>query len=204
VSATHATDVVVTVAVAVTMTMSPVIIVMMMVVVMIIIWMIPEWAIPTPMETIPVIGTIPVIVIVPRVVISVIVWIVVSIIAGIEPPVPRVAYIDIGGVATGVVIVIIVERGAGSRTKTLDARSEVGIVIGFGSGVNNAVGVSYRLGVLVHGFGIRNIIFTIGIIGLIIVSGIAADARRYGTIGLMPARRVVRRIIGVVISHPLV
>ena len=187
------------------MTVTEVVVMMVVVMVMVMEGMIPEGIVPAPVVTVPIVRTIPIVVIVPRVIVPVVIWIVVSvIIAGIEAPVPGVAYIHIGGAAAGVVVVIIVERSAGSRSETLDAGCEVGIVIGFGGGVNHTVGVSHSLSVLIYGFSVRHIVLAVGIIGLIIVGAIAADAWRDGTFGLMPAWRVVRRIIGVVISHPLV
>ena len=203
-SATHAAHVAGTVTGTVTGTMAWTVaeVVVMMVVMMM--RVIPERIVPAPVETVPVVGTIPIVVIVPRVIVPVVIWIVVSQITGIEAPVPGVANIDIGGAATSVIVIIIVERSAGSRSKTLDAGREVGIVIGLGGSVNHTVGIGYCLSVLIYGFGVRHVVLAVGIIGLIIISGIATDAWRDSALALMPAGRVVRRIIGVIISHPLV
>jgi len=113
-------------------------------------------------------------------------------------------HIDIGGAAIaarGVIIVIIVSCRRGLRAETLDARGKVGIVIGFGGGVHHAVGVGHRLSSLVNGIGIVDVVFAVGIVGLVVVFRVAADAWahvRAVACGHLFARVAVRRIIGVV------
>ena len=187
-----------------TVTVMPKVVVMMMVM-----RMIPIVVVPAPVIAVPVIGTVPIIVIIPWVVKTIVgIMIVIVIMVRIEAPIPRVAHINIGvatavGVA-GVIVVVVIHRGAGTRSETLDAGREVGIVVGLGSGVNHAVGIGHRLGGLIHGFGVGLVVLAVGIISLVVVSAIAIDARRNGTVGLLPARRVVRRVVGVVVSHPFV
>ena len=179
-----------------TMTMSIVVVVPMMVVM--VPGMIPVVVIPTPMIAVPVVGTVPIVVIVPGIVISVIVVgivVVIAVMVRIEAPVPCVAYIDVGvaaaiGVAC-VIVVVIVHGGAGTGAETLDAGREIGVVVGLGGGVNHAVGVGHRLGRLIHGGGVRNVVLAVGIIGLVVVSATAADARRDGALCPLSARRVV-------------
>ena len=128
---THAGHIVVEVVVpathvsrAVTMSMSARTVTMseMVVMMMVMMRMIPIGIVPTPVIAVPIVGTVPVVVIVPRIVISVVVRIIVSVVTvGIESPVPGVADIDVCGASTCVVIVIIIERSAGSRAETLDA-----------------------------------------------------------------------------------
>ena len=90
------------------------------------------------------------------------------------------------------------------RAETLDACSKVGIVIGLSGGVDHAVGVSHRLCGLVDRLGIADVILAVGIIGLIVVFRVAADARadiRAVAFGHLTARIAIGRIIGVVLGH---
>ena len=165
--------------------------------------------VPTPVVAVPVVGTIPVVVIVPGVVIAVVIRIVVAVVVRVEAPVPGVANIDVGGaavVATSVVIIVIVHGGAGSSAETLDAGCEVLVVIGLSGGVNHAVGVGHRLSGLIHRLDVGLVVLAVGIIRLIVVGGIAADARggAAAVSSVLPACMVVWRVIGVVVSHLLV
>ena len=184
------------------------IVIVMVVVVVMMPRMVPVRIVPAPMEAVPIIGTVPIVVIVPGIVVPIIIGIiVVSVVAvRVKAPVPRIIYKDVGVAAASVIVVIIIERGAGAGSETLDARSKVGIVVGLGGGIDHAVGVGYRLGGLIHGLGIRHIVLAVGIIGLVVVGAAAVDARRHraaiAAVSLA-AWRVVRRIIGVVIGHPL-
>ena len=87
-------------------------------------------------------------------------------------------HIDIGVTAAvvGVVVVIIVSRRGGLRAETLDACGKVGIVIRLRGGVHHAVGVSHRLRGLINWFGVVDVIFPVGIVGLIVIFRVAADA----------------------------
>lgn len=189
-----------------TMTKEVVVMVVMMVMMP---WMIPVRAVPTPMEAIPIIRTVPIVVVIPRIVISIVIGIiVVSIIAvWIETPIPGIIYINIGVASARVIVVIIVERGTSSGSEPLDACCEVGIIVSLGSGIDHAVSVGHRLCGLIHRVGVRHVVLTVGIISLIIVSATAANARCHraaiAAVGLLAVRRVIRRIIGVVIGHPL-
>ena len=85
-------------------------------------------------------------------------------------------HINVCAAATGVVVVIIVSRRRGLRAKTLDTSGKLGIVIGLGGGVHNAVGVGHRLRGLVDRIGIADVVLTVGIVGLVVIFRIAADA----------------------------
>jgi hypothetical protein len=99
------------------------------------------------------------------------------IIARVVVPIEGVVAVDIDvGVAARVVIIVIVSRRGGLCAETLDAASEVGIVIGLGGGVNHAIGVGYGLRGLIDGLGIADVILVVGIVGLIVVFRAAADA----------------------------
>ena len=106
--------------------------------------------------------------------------------------------------ATGVVVVIIVSRRGGLRAETLDARGEVGIVIGLCGGVHHAVGVGHRFSGLIDGVGIADVILAVGLVGLIVIFRVAADAGAHvGAVagGHLSARVAVRRIVGVVFGR---
>lgn len=166
-----ASHVVAEVVVSVTMSVTAVtIIVMVMMVVVVVMRMIPVMVIPSPMRSVPIVGAIPVIVVVPRVVIAVVGGIVEADAEGIEAPVPGVAYINIG-VSTGVVVVIVVHCGTGSGAETLDACRIVGIVVGFSSGVDHAVGISHGFSGLVHRLRVGHVVLAISVISLIVVRG---------------------------------
>ena len=62
------------------------------------------------------------------------------------------------------------------RAKTLDARGKVGIIISLSGSVNYAVGVGYCFRGLINRFGIIDVILAVGIVGLIVVFRVAADA----------------------------
>ena len=165
--------------------------------------------VPTPVVAVPIVGTIPVVVIVPRIVIAVVIRIVITVVVRVEAPVPSVAYIDVCGastVATRVVVIVIIHGGAGSGAKTLDTGCKVLIIIGFGSGVNHAVGVCYRLSGLIHRLDVGLVVLAVRIIRLIVVGGIAADSGggAAAVSSVLSARMVVWRVIGVVVSHLLV
>ena len=81
------------------------------------------------------------------------------------------------GVATARVVVVIIADGRGSTcAETLDAGCIVGIVVGLGGGVNHAVGVGHRFGGLINRLGIADVVSAIGIVGLVVVFRVAADA----------------------------
>ena len=129
------------------------------------------------------------------------------VVAGVVIPIERVVAVHIDvGVATaiiGVIIVIIASRRGRLRAEALDARREVGIIVGLGSGVHHTVGVGHRLRGLINGLGIADVVLAVGIIGLVVVFRTAADA---GTYIRSIARRhvsafVVGRIVGVVVGH---
>lgn len=82
----------------------------------------------------------------------------------------------VAAAVVGVVIVIIVSRRGGLRAETLDACGKVGIVIRLCGGVHHAVGVSHRLRGLINRFGVVDVIFAVGIVGLIVIFRVAADA----------------------------
>ena len=165
--------------------------------------------VPTPVVAVPVVGTVPIVVIVPGVVITVVVRIVVTVMIGIEAPVPGVTYINIGGVTaivTGVIVVVVVHGRTGAGAETLDAGGEVLIIIGFGGGVNHAIGVGHRLRGLIHGIDIGLVVLAVGVVCLIVIGGIAADAGSGATAAarVLSAGMVVRRVVSVVVSHLLV
>lgn len=165
--------------------------------------------VPAPVVAVPIVGTIPVVVIVPGIVIAVIIRIVIAVVVRVEAPVPSVAYIDVCGaaaIAASVIIIVIIHGGAGSSAETLDAGCEVFVVIGFGGGVNHTVRVGHRLSSLIHGLDVGLVVLAVGIIRLIVVGGIAADARCgvAAVSSVLSACMVVWRVIGVVVSHLLV
>ena len=87
-------------------------------------------------------------------------------------------HVDVGVTAAvvGVVVVIIISCRGGLRAETLDACGKVGIVIRLSGSVHHAVGVGHRLRGLVDGVGIVDVILAVGIIGLIVIFRVAADA----------------------------
>ena len=87
-------------------------------------------------------------------------------------------HIDVGVTAAvvGVVVVIIVSCRGSLRAETLDACGKVGIVIRLCGGVHHAVGVGHRLRGLVNGVSIVDVILAVGIIGLVVIFRVAADA----------------------------
>ena len=87
-------------------------------------------------------------------------------------------HIDVGVAAAvvGVVIIIIVSCRRGLCAETLDACGKVGIVIRLRGGVHHAVGVSYSLRGLINWFGVVDVILAVGIVGLIVIFRVAADA----------------------------
>ena len=114
-------------------------------------------------------------------------------------------YIDVR-IATAsvcVVVIIIVSRRGGLCAETLDACGEVGVVIRLRSSINYAVGVSYRFRGLINGVGIVDVILAVGIVGLVVVFRVAADAGahiRAVAGGHLTACVAVGRIIGVILS----
>ena len=115
-------------------------------------------------------------------------------------------YINIGiSAAIACVVVIIIADGrGGSCAETLDAGCKIGIVISFGGGINHAVGVGHRFSGLIHGFGIADVILAVGIISLVVVLRIAADAWadiRAVVSGQLPALVAIRRVIDIVLGH---
>lgn len=162
-------EVVVPVTMSVTMSMTTVTIVVMVMMV-VVMRMIPIVVIPSPMRSVPIIRAVPVIVVIPGVVITVVGRIVEAETEGVKAPVPGVAYINIG-VATGIVVVIIIQCGAGSTAETLDACRIVGIVVGFSGGIDHAVGVGHGFGGLVHGLRVGHVVLAVGVISLVVVRG---------------------------------
>ena len=163
-------EVVVPVTMSVTMSMTAVTIVVMVMMMMVVMRMIPIVVIPSPMRSVPIVRAVPVIVVIPWVVITVVGRIVEAETEGVKAPVPGVAYINIG-VATGIVVVIIIQCGAGSAAEALDACRIVGIVVGFSGGIDHAVGVSHGFGGLVHWLRVGHVVLTVGVISLVVVSG---------------------------------
>ena len=109
--------------------------------------------------------------------------------------------------AACVIVVVIVTRGGGLCAETLDASRIIGIVVGLGGGVDHAVSVGHRFRGLVDGFGIAGVVLAVGIVGLVVVFRVAADAWAHvGAVagGHATARIAVRRIVGVVFRHLLV
>ena len=104
--------------------------------------------------------------------------------------------------AIGVIVVIIVSRRGSLRAETLDARCKVCIIVGLRRSVNHAIGVGYRFSGLVNGFGIADVVFAVGIVGLVVVFRVAADAGAHiGTVACRHAALVaVRRVVGVVVG----
>ena len=182
----------------VSVTVAIVVVVMMVMVVM---WVIPVVVIPSPVMSIPIVGAIPVIVVIPWIVITVVGIIIESETEGIEAPIPGVAYINIG-IATSIVVVIIIQCGAGAGAETLDTCRIVGIVVGFGGGVNHTVGVSHGFSGLVHWLRVGHVILTVGVISLIVISGATSARRDSAAIAAnLRVAVVVRRVVGVVISR---
>ena len=199
--AVDASHVVAEIIVSETMSIASVAIVVVVMMVMVVMWVIPVVVIPSPVMSIPIVWAIPVIIVVPGVVITVVGIIVEAEAEGIEAPVPRVAYINIG-VAPGIVIVIIVHGGAGACAETLDTCRIVGIVVGFGGGVNHTVGVSHGFSGLVHWLRVGHVILTVGVISLIVISGATSARRDSAAIAAnLRVAVVVRRVVGVVISR---
>ena len=86
--------------------------------------------------------------------------------------------VDVVGCAAAYIVIIVIIAIAGCRgTETLDARGEVGIVIGLGGGVNNTVGVGHGLSGLVNWLRVACVVFAIAVIVLIVVLRLAGDAR---------------------------
>ena len=104
--------------------------------------------------------------------------------------------------AVGIIVVIIVSRRGGLCAETLDACGKVRIVVGLCGGVNHAIGVGHRFSGLVNGFGIADVVLAVGIVGLVVVFRVAADAWAHiGTVACRHAALVaVRRIVGVVVG----
>jgi hypothetical protein len=98
--------------------------------------------------------------------------------AGIIIPIEGVVavHIDVCVAATSIIIVIIISCRRSLCAKTLDASGKVGIVIGLRGSVYNAVGVGHCFCGLINGIGIVNVVLAVGIIGLVVVFRIAADA----------------------------
>ena len=184
-----------------------------MVVVVVMMWMIPVVVVPTPVPAIPVVWTIPVVIViiprVPRAVMPIIGIVIITV--RVESPVPGIADINVGVAAViavaCVIVVVVVHGGGGSSAETLDAGCKVGIVIGFGGGVNHTVGISHGFGGLVHGIHVGLVVLAIGIISLIVVGRAVVDTRSDTAaivVGILRLWIVVRRIIGVIVGHPLV
>lgn len=97
----------------------------------------------------------------------------------VAPPViPRIVtvYNDIGVAAMGVVVIIVVDIAAGRRSETLETGCIVGIVIRFGCGIGHPVGIGYGFRGLICRLGIQLIVLAVGIVGLVIVLFVVADA----------------------------
>lgn len=111
------------------------------------------------MPSVPVVGTIGV------------VW-------GAPPVIPRVVivYDNIGVAAMGVVVIIVVDIAAGRRSETLETGCIVGIVICFGCGVGHPVGIGNGFRGLICRLGIQLIVLAVGIVSLVIVLFVVADA----------------------------
>ena len=181
----------------------------MVVMMVVMIWMIPVGGVPAPMIAVPVVGAVPVIVIVPRVVPAVIVVVVIIGAVRIESPVPAIANIDIGVAAAigiaGIVVVVVVQSGTGTGAEALDAGCEVGIIISLGGGIYHAVGVGHGLGGLIDRLCAGNVVFAIRVICLIVVGGTTRGWRHGATVAAcLSITAVVRRVVGVVVSHSLV
>lgn len=161
-------------------TMSVTEVIVMMVVMMVMIGVVPIGIIPTPMEAVPIIRAVPVVVVIPRIIITVVVrMIIIGVGVWVEAPIPTVANIDIsiaaGIIVSCIVVVVVIHAGAGSCAETLDTGRKVLVVVGLGSGVNHAVGVGHRFSSLIHGLDVGLVVVTVGIVGLIVVSGVATD-----------------------------
>ena len=131
------------------------------------------------------------------------------IVGRIVVPIERVVAVGVNvvGVTAGVVVVIIAYRRGGSRAKTLDASCIIGVVIGLGGGIHYTVGVGHRLRGLVHGICVVDVILAVGIIGLVVVFRVTADAwADVGAVagGHASALVAVRRVVDVVFGHLLV
>lgn len=182
-------------------TMTVMVVVMVM---MVIVRMIPVIIVPCPMIAIPmirVVGAVPIVIIIPGVVPVIVI-------------VPRVvittyAYIYIGGAsviagAAGVIVVIIVQGGAGSCAETLDTSRIIGVIIGLGGGVNHAVGVSHGLSGLINRLRVGHVILAVAVISLVVVSGTASGRCHGAAIAAsLCVAAVVGRIVSVVVSRSL-
>ena len=169
--------------------------------------MVPIVVVPSPMIAVPIVWTIPVIIIIPGIVIAVVVGVTVAEVSvWIVDPTPGVAYINIGAaagaVSSGIIVVIVIQGGAGASAETLDACRKVGIVVGFGGGVDHAVGVGHRLGGLINGLRVGYVVLAVGVVSLVVVSG-ACSAWCDGTAvaAILHVAAVVGRIVSVVISR---
>ena len=115
-------------------------------------------------------------------------------------------HVDVG-VATAtdrVIIVVVVSRRRGLCAETLDAGGKVGVIIGLSGGVHYAVRVGHRLRGLVNGISVVDVVLAVGIVGLVVVFRVAADAGAHvrTVAGSHPTACVaVRRIIGVVFGR---
>ena len=174
-----ASHVVAEVVVSVTMSITAmsVTVVTMIVVVRIVVRMrmIPVVVMPSPIMSVPIVGAIPVIVVIPGVVITVVGRNVETEAEGIKAPVPGVAYINIGAASgtatTSIVVIVIIQCGAGSSAETLDACRIVGIVVGFCGGIDYSVGVGHGFGGLIHWLRVGLVVPTVSVIGLVVISG---------------------------------
>ena len=110
-------------------------------------------------------------------------------------------HINVCFATASVIIVIIVNGRGGLRAKTLDARGKISIVISLCGCVHYAVRVSHRFRGLVNGFGIVGVVFTVGIIGLVVVFRVAADAGAH--IGTVAGGHAIAvwRVIDIVLRH---
>jgi hypothetical protein len=114
-------------------------------------------------------------------------------------------YIDvrIASSSVSVIVIIIVSRCGGWCAETLDACGEVSIVIRLRSSINYTVGVGHRLRGLVYGISIVDVILAVGIVSLVVVFRVAADAGahiRAVTGGHLTSWVAIRRIIGIIFS----
>ena len=175
---------------------------------------IPVVVIPSPVPAVP-IRAVPIVIViipgVPRAIVPIVGIIIVAVWVESPVPGPGVANINIGVAAVVavacVIVVIIVHSGGSSSAETLDASRKVGIIVGFGGGVDHSVGVGHSLGGLVHGIHIGLVVLAIGVIGLIVVGRAVVDTggdTAAVVVGILRPWVVVGRIISVVVSHPLV
>ena len=126
--------------------------------------------------------------------------------ARVVVPIERVVtvHINVGVAATRVIVVIIADGRGSTRAETLDAGCIVGIVVSLGGGVNHAVGVGHRFSGLIHWLDIADVVFAIGIVGLVVVLRVAADAGadvRAVAFRHASALVAVRRIVDIVLGH---